>query len=176
MDLESFTGIKLFPGEQVLDVQREHWLIVALPIAISFSCIAFIAVCLILIITTNFFDQSFIISTIFLSIAAMSFLINFSMQTFMKWFYQFYVITSKRLAHIHYFRFGGFHLDEIFHQQITPLEIDKNPQNFIFDFIGIEDVYVYFRRLERPEPFVFRVPQNAEIIEELLERHTLQKD
>lgn len=177
MNLKHFTGLKLFPSEQILDVQREHWLIIAVPIGLIFSLIFLIIITLPVLFAGNFLEQKIIfILAVFLSILAISLLLNLATYSFLQWFYQFYIITTKRMAHIHYFRFGGFHLDEVFHRQTNPSEIDKSPENFLFDFLGIEDVYVYFKRLERPEPFVFKVPQDADVIEELLESYTLQKD
>ena len=76
---------------------------------------------------------------------------------------------------MHFFRVGGFHLDEVFHDQTNPLEIDRHPQNFLLDLFGIEDLYVYFHRLERPEPFVFKTPANHLRIGELLESHCLRE-
>lgn len=176
MNLKHFTGIKLFPSEQILDVQREHWLIVAIPISLSLGFIVTILVSLSFVTTKVDLGKDILALVTLLTVAVTSFFINLAVYAFMQWFYQFYIITNKRIAHIHYFRFGGFHLDEVFHQQVNPLEIDKNPPNFFFDFLGIEDIYVYFKKMDRPEPFIFKVPQNAEVIAELLESYTLQKD
>lgn len=177
MNLKHFTGLKLFPSEQILDVQREHWLIVAAPLLFISLLMFLILSSLPILLAGNFLDQKiYVVIAIFFSVVVFSFLLNLAIYSFLQWYYQFYIITTKRIAHIHYFRFGGFHLDEVFHRQTSPSEIHKNPENFLFDFLGIEDVYVYFKRLERPEPFIFKVPQDADVIEELLESYTLQKE
>lgn len=177
MNLKHFTGLKLFPAEEILDVQREHWLIVVITLVFIFLLMVSILISLPILLTGAFFDQrAILITVLFFSILVISSLLNLAIYSFLQWYYQFYIITTKRMAHIHYFRFGGFHLDEVFHRQTSPSEIHKHPENFLFDFLNIEDVYVYFKRLERPEPFIFKVPQDADVIEELLESYTLQKE
>ena len=109
-----------------------------------------------------------------LSLALLSLLSTFAVYTFMRWFYQFYIITSKRLIHIHYFRVGGFHLDEVFYLQTKPTEVERHPQNFLLDFLGIEDVFVFFKNLERTVPFTFNMPPDSGKIEKLLEERLLE--
>lgn len=172
-----FKGLKLFPGEDVLDIQRQHKIGLLIPlIGIIFS-IVLIALFVLSLIYYSKDLQGFIIfvPALTASAAALSFLFALAIYVFMHWFYQFYIITNKRLVHVHLFHIGGFHLDEVLHEKTDPLEIDREPKNFLLDFLGIEDVYVYFHRFERPEPFVFETPENSKRIEELLEEHLLKR-
>lgn len=172
-----FKGIKLFPEEEILDIQRQHVIALILPLSIV---ILFIFI-IIGIVAGAFYYSKYIgeliiaVSAVLFAAVSVTFLLAFSIYIFMQWYYQFYIFTNKRLIHVHFFRIGGFHLDEILHERTEPLEIDREPQNFILDFLGIEDVYVYFHRFERPEPFIFKMPSDSARIEELLEDHLLKR-
>lgn len=170
-------GIKLFPHEQVLEVQRKHKITLLFPFFID-AIFIIIAIVLTAIFVNSLYQSALTYLWIALPIIAMSlsFIQIFAAYTFLHWFYQFYVVTNKRLIHVCFFRIGGFHLDEVFHEQANPLEIDSRPQNFIMDLLGIEDLFVYFSRFERPEPFIFKSPQNHTKIEEILENHSLEME
>ncbi len=175
-DLKDFSGLKLFPGEEILNIQREHWVAVFIPLLLIISGILGIASLLSFYGFSKYTQQmELLVISIALAAIAASFLLSLATHIYLFWYYQFYIITSKRLVHVHFFRIGGFHLDEVFHEQTSPLEIDRNPQNFILDFLGIEDIYVYFHRYERPEPFIFKMPQDVNIIEDILEGYMIKK-
>lgn len=170
-----FRGIKLFPQEEVLDIQRQH--LIALLIPLSAVVLLIVVVIGILMVLFRYFgyieDPLISITAILVMMVAFTFLLALSTYIFLHWFFMFYIITNKRLMHVHFFRIGGFHLDEVLHERTDPLEIDREPKNFFLDFLGIEDIYVYFHRFERPEPFIFETPENSNRIEELLEEHLL---
>lgn len=175
-ELKNFSGIKLFPDEEILNVQRQHWIVVFFPLVLIFAAIVFVT----LAVGTNFVYQYIrqeleLSIVILLYLAIVSFLLSLASYLFFHWYYQVYIITNKRLAHIHFFRMAGFHLDEVFHEHIAPLEIDRHPQNFLLNLLDIEDIYVHFRKLEKPEPFIFSIPQDEEVIEEILEHYFMHK-
>ncbi|MBI2622237.1 hypothetical protein HYW66_01210 [Candidatus Microgenomates bacterium] len=160
--------VRLLPGEKILLLQRQHWIIivmralldllifvVALGIALAFLVQQTIAISFSLVIAMLLFITAFIlVHTVF---------------SFFFWYYQFYIITNKCLIHVHFFRVGGYHFDEVFLEKTPMREIDTNPPNIFFDLLNLDDVYVYFQRLERPEPFIFKTPSDAQAIEDLLE-------
>lgn len=166
--LEKYEFFKLFPDEKILCTQRQHWIVLLSPI------ITGIIVLLITLVAAGFLSSQKIILVpsslvLILVLTVLSFLIILGTFVFMYWYYQFYIITNKRIFHIHFFRIGGFHSDEVFLDISPEREIDRKPPNIFYDLLGIEDVYVYFHRAERPEPFIFKTPSNAEKIEVLLE-------
>lgn len=166
----NFKGLKLFPEEEILCVQRQHWLVLLGPSIIIGFFFLIIGSSVFSIFSFGYIWENLVLLlVILLTMALTSLLLMLAIFTFMYWYYQFYVITDKRLIHIHFFRIGGFHIDEVFHNQTNPLEIDRQPENFLFDFLGIEDIYVYFHRAERPEPFIFKMPRDPNSIEEILE-------
>ena len=55
-------------------------------------------------------------------------------------------------------------------------EIDRKPRNIFYDFLKIYDVYVYFHKLEKEEPFIFRNPQNSQKIEDVIEDLRTEKN
>lgn len=171
---KDFKGIQFFPEEEVLDVQRPHVITLIIPL----SAIVFFIFLTVGFVFSLFYFQEvqgtvYVVFLLPLVAAVLSMLSMFAIYLFMRWFYQFYIITSKRLIHIHYFRIGGFHLDEVFYLQTKPTEVERQPQNFFFDFLGIEDISVYFKNLERTIPFVFNAPPDSNKIEALLEEHLL---
>lgn len=172
-----FKGLKLFPEEDILDIQRQHKIALLIPLSgLIFSIVLVVGVLISLIYYSRNLGESILfIPALAASSVVLSFLFALAGYIFMHWFYMFYIITNKRLVHVHFFRIGGFHLDEVFHERTDPLEIDREPRNFFLDFLGIEDIYVYFHRFERPEPFIFEAPEDSNKIEELLEEHILKK-
>lgn len=172
-----FRGIKLFPKEEVLDIQRQHPIALLIPLsAVILLTLSVIGILMGLFYYSIYIQDPlvFITATLVMAVTFTS-LLALATYIFLHWFYMFYIITSKRLMHVHFFRIGGFHLDEVLHERTDPLEIDREPKNFFLDFLGIEDIYVYFHRFERPEPFIFETPENSNRIEELLEEHLLTR-
>lgn len=168
-------GLQFFPHEETFYVQREHVIALFFPaIAIFFATVLTISFIYATIHFRYIEGLFYVILVLFLSLAALTLLSTFAVYTFMHWFYQFYIITNKRLIHIHYFRVGGFHLDEVFYLQTKPTEVERQPRNFLLDFLGIEDVSVYFKNLERTIPFVFENPADSGKIEKLIEEHLLE--
>lgn len=163
-------GIELFPNEEAFYVQREHVIVLFFP-AVAIFLVTFLTIGFVL--AAFYFqyiqDLFYLILMLLSALVLLSALSTYAVYTFMQWFYQFYIITSKRLIHIHYFRIGGFHLDEVFYIQTRPLEIGRHPQNFLLDFLGIEDIFVHFKNLERTVPFIFQMPPDPDKIEQLLE-------
>ncbi len=168
-------GIQFFPNEEVVYVHREHEIVLLFPaigiLSAVFLTISFVSVAIRFHYIQNLF---YVILMLLLALAFLSLLSTIAVYIFMQWFYQFYIITSKRLIHIHYFRVGGFHLDEVFYLRTRPTEVERNPQNFLLDFLGIEDVSVYFKNLERTVPFVFNAPPDSAKIEALIEKHLVE--
>lgn len=167
-------GIQFFPNEEVIYVQREHIIILFIP-ALAIIAAALITISAVIAIMHFRYiqDPLYLILMLQLALILLSLLSTFAVYSVMKWFYQFYIITSKRLVHIHYFRIGGFHLEEVFYLQTKPTEIERHPRNFILDFLGIEDVLVYFKNLERTVPFTFEFPSDSKKVEELVEELAL---
>lgn len=172
-DVRNCHGIKLFPNEEVLDVQRKHKITLLFPFFLNGIFVVIASLSIIMLFNSGS-ANAFLWAMLSVVGLFFSFIQIFATYTFLYWYYQFYIITNKRLIHVCFFRIGGFHLDEVFHEQTNPLEIDSRPQSFILDLLGIEDIYVYFSRFERPEPFVFRSPKDHVKIEEILEDHSLR--
>lgn len=168
-------GIEFFPHEEVFYVQREHVIVLLLP-AVGILLTAFLTISFILVAIRSQYIQDlfYLILMLLLALALLCLLSAFAVYTFMRWFYQFYIITNKRLIHIHYFRIGGFHLDEVFYIRTRPTEVERQPRNFLLDFLGIEDVFVFFKNLERTVPFTFNMPPDSDKIEKLLEERMLE--
>ncbi len=174
--LGKFMRRRLVEGENLLEVQRQH----SITIVFKFAFLLFLSLSLIgfslfefqyrsnlPLWITDFYNSKFIIG---LSMIVLSIFSTFGAYIFMRWYYQFYIITNKRLMHIHFFRLMGFYEEEIFFEKVTTERIDRNTDNILYDLLGIEDVYVYMLTIESVEPFIFRSPQNAQVIESILDQ------
>lgn len=168
-------GIQFFPGEEIYYAQREHIIVLFFPFAIFFLVALLIISFVLSAFRFGYIQNHFyFILALLLALALLCLLSTFAVFAVMRWFYQFYIITSKRLIHIHFFRIGGFHLDEVFYLRTRPTEVERSPRNFLLDFLGIEDVFVHFKNLERTIPFIFEMPVDSEQIEKLLEERLLE--
>lgn len=174
--LSIFMQGKLVADEKLLEVQRQHSIVIFFKLAFL---IAFSA-CLVGIAFLEFkygaglpsgiaelYNSKFVIG---LSMFILSFFSTLGCYIFMRWYYQFYIITNKRLMHIHFFRLMGFYEEEIFFAKVTTERIDRTTSNILYDLLGIEDVYVYMLTIESVEPFIFKSPQNAQKIEKVLDQ------
>ncbi len=175
--LEDCDLIKCGPGEKVLCVQRQHPITLATsmipPIIgalIIFIGVVFVSFLLPIPVSTGLLWTSIIP---YVALTILSGLLVAETFNFMTWYYQFYIITNKALLHKHFFTIGGFYSDAVFLEEIHQQEIIRQPPNVIYDFLRIQDVYIYFHKLEREEPFVFKTPENAQRIEDLLQDLTI---
>lgn len=167
--------IKLLPGEKILCLQRQHFVALLFPMLVPIITVAVLFILLFLYQSAVEFFPISAVMQLAVVLTMFSFLLVFETFTFMRWYYQFYIITSKCLLHIHFFRIGGYHFDEVFLEKTPIREIDKNAPNAFYDLFDIDDVYVHFQRLERPEPFIFVTPKDPQVIENLLEEGGLGK-
>lgn len=160
--------IKLLPGEKLIAAQRQH--VVALLAPVSAVVVIFLVFFFGLVFALYQINIAFLSTFIlYLVVLLTVLLVAMSSYLFAYWYFQFYIVTNQRLMHIHFFRFGGFHMDEVAYADIPKAEVECRPSNPLYDLLNVEDVYVYFRRTDRPEPFVFNVPADAEAVENLLE-------
>ena len=176
--LEDIPLIKCSPGEKVICVQRRHKIALIGPLLfpiIGILILLFIFMFTVQILpegaTIFFLNPTILIYVIMLSASLILLLETFN---FMTWYYQFYIITNRALLHRHFFTIGGFYSDVVFLDEIHQQEIIREPPNFIYDFLKVQDVYVYFHKLEREEPFIFQAPSNAQEIEDLLQDLTIK--
>ncbi len=168
-------GIQFFPNEETFYVRREHIIVLFFPTAVIILAALLTVGFVLAALRFQYIQEPFyLILVLLFSLALFCLLSTFAVFIFMRQFYQFYIITSKRLIHIHYFRIGGFHLDEVFYLRTRPTEVERHPKNFLLDFLGIEDVLVYFKNLERTVPFIFETPADSDKIEKLLEEHLIE--
>ncbi len=168
-------AIRLLPGEKILCLQRQHFVAFLFPMLVPIIIAGVFL--LLLFLYQETVDVFPISATMQLAVifSMFSFLLVFETFAFMRWYFQFYIITTKCLLHIHFFRIGGYHFDEVFLEKTPIREIDRSAPNALYDLFDIDNVYVHFQRLERPEPFIFVTPENPQIIEDLLEEGVLGK-
>src|SRR5260370_25486443 len=160
-------NIKILSGEKIYTIQRKHLISIVFPLA------SYILIAITFIIASVIISRLFLVSSplVFIdaAILILSFLVVFGMFIVMNWFYQFYVITNKRILHIHFFKTQGQHFEEVFIAAGTEIKISRVGSNLIYDMLNVEDVYIEFRREDRQEPFIIRAPNRPEEFEEILD-------
>src|SRR2546430_3028340 len=158
-------NIKLLSGEKIYTIQRKHPISVVVPLA-SYILIMTIFISTFIIISRSYpaISPLFFIDAVLL---LLSFLVVFAMFAMMNWFYQFYVVTNKRILHIHFFKTQGEHFEEVFVAVGTEIKISRVARNLLYGILNVEDIYIEFRREDRQEPFVIRAPDRPKEFEEI---------
>lgn len=185
-NLKDFPIIKTTEDEEILLVQRQH------PIVL-FSQMFFISGMLLLIpalfmfvssslpcspplpcATLNIIYNQALLS--FVLLTALCAFLTAEIYIFMKWYYHFYIITNKTVIERFSFRIGGPYSEVVVGENMHIQEIIREAPNIIYDFLKIQNVSVYFHKLEREEPFIFRLPQDAQAIDDLLDSLIAESD
>ena len=169
--------LNLSPGEKIVCVQRQHWHMVVFPLFVPILAVLVLIGLTVAVNVQHVFIVSPILgATLFHTLL---FVIGgslvFATYVFLFWYYQFYIITNKRIVHRRHFTFGGRHMDEVFIDATPIREIVRVASNPFFDLLHLEDVYVHFQRLERPEPFIFQKPMEPRVVESIMEQAAVQK-
>jgi len=161
-------NIKLLSDEKIYTIQRKHLISIAFPLA-SYALIAIIFIVTFIIIISRLFPVISPLSFIDAALLLLSFLVVFDMFIIMNWFYQFYVVTNKRILHIHFFKTQGKHFEEVFVAAGTEIKISRVASNLIYGIFNVEDIYIEFRQQDREAPFIIRAPDHPEKLEEILD-------
>lgn len=163
--------IRLAGGERIIESQRQHWIVLLFPLAVIFSILAISFALFGFLLYQNLIEIPLIILLDF-ALLIIAFLFTYAIFSFMYWYYQFYIITNKCVFHRHFFRLGGYYSEEVFLETSPEREIVRQSPNPIFGFLELDDIYVYFQR-PGLEIFVFRLPRDAQRIEDALETVTI---
>ena len=160
-------AIDLLPEEQVLNVQRQHPIALAMLFITHVLLIAFVFGILSLIfflkLLPDVWEIFMYISLLFLSILAV-----IGTYTCMNWYFTFYIVTSKRLIIRKYFKVIGAYYQELYLRRNIELETKRVTANIVYDMLDIEDIYVTVHTEDIPEPFLFKTPHYPEGIEAAL--------
>src|SRR5436190_11365419 len=116
-------NIKLLSGEKIYTTQRKHLISVVFPLA-SYVLIMIIFIGTFIIISRSYpvISPLFFIDAVLL---LLSLFVVFSMFIIMNWFYQFYVITNKRILHIHFFIIQEEYFEEVFIAAGNEIKINR---------------------------------------------------
>lgn len=171
--LEDFPIVKCMLGEKILCVQRQHLIKLIAPLVLRIIVVLSILFPLIFIsssiqqILPFALNNSALIAYVILTILSAFFVIE--IYSFMTWYYHFYIITNKAIVHRHSFRIGGPYSEIVYGDKMHIQDITRSSSNVIYDFLKIQDIYVYFHEIERKEPFILQTPSDAQAIEDILD-------
>ena len=170
--LEEFPVIKPGVGEKILCVQRKHP--IALANAIIQQLFILLSILILILFTASFLQTTLTIRTTTWVVSAYMVLFAvclFSVSLiyiFMNWYYEFYIITNRSILHRNCFRLAGPYSDIVYIDKMHLREITRVPPNILYDFLKIEDVHLYFQKMQQEEPFIFKTPSDAQTIEDLV--------
>ncbi len=178
--LENLPIIKCAEGEKILCIQRQHPIVLIIPMVGQIIATVFILSSLIFIfhslVGLSLFTLSSSTLIAYTTLVAISILFIIETFTFMTWYYQFYIITNKAIVHRNSFRMAGFYSESVMLNQMHEQRMERDSPNLIYDFLKIQDLYIFFHKLEREEPFVFKTPDNAQVLEDLLQGLIIKSD
>ena len=177
--LEDFPVVKCAPGEKILLVQRRHK--ISLIDSMFIETLIIIAALFAIfspIIFKDFISLSFYNITLALYIAAViiSMFLLRAIHNFLAWYYQLYIVTNRAIIHRLFFRIVGEYSETVYGDKMHVQNVDRKATNTIYDYLRIQDVYVYFHKLEREEPFVFKTPENAQKVDDLIQSLVTQSN
>jgi hypothetical protein len=165
--LQEKLNIKILASETIYTIQRKHLVTVVLPLVSSvLMTIFFIVILMILSRLHSATNTLFSVDIVFL---LLSFLAVFNMFTFANWFFEFYIITDKRILHIHFFKSQGEHFEEIFIAAGIEIKISRTANNLLYNILNVEDVNIEFRREYRQKQFIIQKPARPKEIEDILD-------
>lgn len=154
------------PGEQLILVQRKHWYSFVFPILIlSFIDIASITGLIILSSIFPSYIQLLLSFALFIAIVAATFIGKFIVD----WYFNFYVITSKKIIEVSYKPLTSRHTNEILLDQVKCTEIDTRVDGIMHELLDIGDVIITFDRPTHQEEFVLADMSDPKKIESNLE-------
>lgn len=159
-------------GERILCTQRRHK--IALFNSLTQNVLILISLLILLLFVAlaverkfPFINESAIIILYITLFIICAFTISF-VYIFLYWYYEFFVITNRSIIHRFCFRIAGPYSDIVYAGKMNVREIVRRPSNLVYDLLKIEDVRVYFRKIEREAPFIFKTPSDSQEIEDLL--------
>lgn len=171
--LVDFPIIRCVDGEKILLVQRQHPIVLLSKMILQIILFLLIPAAFIFVgyalPNIAFFNLNSSTLFIYIILTSVSVLLVVEIFTFMTWYYYFFIITNKEIVEKYCFRILGPYSESVFGEHMHVQDIARQSPNLIYDFLKIQDVLVYFHKLEREEPFVFRTPQNSQEIEDLIE-------
>lgn len=171
--LEDFPIVKCVLGEKILCVQRQHLIKLIAPLALRIIVLLsilfpFVFISSAMQLTLPFaLNNSILTAYIIFTVLSAFFVIEIF--SFMTWYYHFYVITNKAIVHRHCFRIGGPYSEEVYGDKMHIQDVTRSSSNVIYDYLKIQDIYIYFHEIERKEPFILKAPSDAQAIEDLLD-------
>ena len=154
------------PGEQLILAQRKHWYSFVFPIlTLSFISIASISGLIILSFIFPSYIQLLFSFALFIAIAATTFIGKFIVD----WYFNFYIITSKKIIEVSYKPLTSRHTNEILLDQVKCTEIDTRVDGIIHELLDIGDVIITFDRPTHQEEFALADMSDPKRIESNLE-------
>lgn len=154
------------PGEQLILAQRKHWYSFVFPILVlSFIDIASVTGLIILSSIFPSYIQLLLSFALFIAIVGATFIGKFIVD----WYFNFYVITSKKIVEVSYKPLTSRHTNEILLDQVKCTEIDTRVDGIIHELLDIGDVIITFDRPTHQEEFVLADMSDPKKIESNLE-------
>ena len=154
------------PGEKLILAQRKHWYSFVFPLSIL-AFIAFASIIGLIVLSSIFtsYIELLIASALFIAIAAATFI----GKLIIDWYFNFYVITSKKIVEVSYRPVTSRHTNEILIDQVKCTEIDTRVDGIIHELLDIGDVIITFDRPTHQEEFVLADMSDPKKIESNLE-------
>ncbi len=166
-------ALDLLPEEHILNVQRQHPIALGTLFVTHFLLVVIVFSSVIPLILFKLLPVS---SEILISLALffISVLALIGTYTCMKWYFTFYIVTTKRIIICQFFKVIGTYYQELLLYRRAEQETKRVTANILYDLLDIEDIYITVHTEDIPEPFVFKTPQHPGQIEMALSQIEIQ--
>ena len=143
--------IKL-PKEELILVERKHWLTYGVPIAIL------VAMGLVLISVVIPFTYSFWGNYLYLLLPSVLLMIAFisslSLRSLVDWYFNLYILTNRKIMEVSYRPLSSHQINEVMLDQVKCTEIDTKIEGMVNDILDIGHVMITFDRPTHQDAFV----------------------
>lgn len=156
----------LLPYEDLIFAQRKHWLTFALPIAMM-AIVGIIGMTALAFSFNYFADFSVQLFTflIFLFI----FLESLSLRSFIDWYFNVYILTTRRIIEISYSPLASHKINQVLLDQVRCTEIDTRIEGLLNDLLNIGHVIITFDRPTHQEELILEYVKDPRKIESFLQ-------
>ena len=156
------------PGEELILVQRKHWLIFVFPI-LSTLLIGFLAALIIFVIALPYLLNflPLVIAAAFVIIITVT---TITLKSIVDWYLNVYVITNRKITEVSYRPLAARNVSEVLLDQVKCTEIDTRVEGIMNEFLDIGDVIITFDRPTHEEEFVLTYVKNPQKIETHLQK------
>lgn len=159
-------------GEELFLVQRKHIFTLISPILLIISFFLMFAVLSFLLFYYIFASMMLFVLSLLLFV---SISMSLSVYSFAYWYYNLYILTSKKILEVKYSPLSSHVINDIFLEKVNCTEIDLSTKGFFHELIDMGDLTITFDRPTHQEEFMLQNIKNCDDIGKFLTQKLMDK-